>query len=317
MNKLRKLAALLTLVCWAQPAFADSCATSLMPLFTQYQAAKICGTFGAGYIGTQANNTYISARNAANGANISVWKVDATDDTVLNADSGDVIKLSVAGTSEVVIDDDKLNFAIAAAGSPLIGTSSVDATDSDTLVFSSASAYGDTRGGGAKLYGNEVSTVGGGIDLLAGNVSTASINAILEHSSSTFNVKDTTSGTVFTVTDAGAVTAATSITATAGNITATSGDFVASAAGKTLSLQEATAGAKCMGSLTCNGASDVTTSTTCATTSSRIFLTRTSLDADTTGDYYVKSISDGVSFTVACETSDTATLNWIIFHESP
>lgn len=88
-------------------------------------------------------------------------------------------------------------------------------------------------------------------------------------------------------------------------------------AGKTVSLQEATAASKCMGTLTCNGASDVVTSTTCATTGSRIFLTRTSLDADTTGDAYVKSISNGVSFTVACELNDTGTLNWIIFHEAP
>lgn len=87
--------------------------------------------------------------------------------------------------------------------------------------------------------------------------------------------------------------------------------------GETVALQEATAGAACMGTLTCNGASDVVTSTTCATTGSRIFLTRTSLDADTTGDFYVKSISNGVSFTVACELNDTGTLNWIIFHESP
>lgn len=95
------------------------------------------------------------------------------------------------------------------------------------------------------------------------------------------------------------------------------GEIAFSASGSTVALQEATAGAACMGTLTCNGASDVVTSTTCATTGSRIFLTRTSLDADTTGDAYVKSISTGVSFTVACELNDTGTLNWIIFHEAP
>ncbi len=100
------------------------------------------------------------------------------------------------------------------------------------------------------------------------------------------------------------------------SVTATNGDIVASTSGKTLRLQEATAAAKCMGTLTCNGASDVVTSTTCAETSSRIFLTRTSLDADTTGDAYVKAISNGVSFTVACELNDTGTLNWIIFNEA-
>lgn len=120
----------------------------------------------------------------------------------------------------------------------------------------------------------------------------------------------------FSSSSTGLVTAAAGLTATTGDVTATAGEFIASASGKTLALQEATAGDKCMGTLTCNGASDVVTSTTCATTGSRIFLTRTSLDADTTGDFYVKSISTGVSFTVACELNDTGTLNWIIFHEA-
>ena len=119
-----------------------------------------------------------------------------------------------------------------------------------------------------------------------------------------------------TISNAQLVTVAAGLTATTGNITATNGEFVSSTSGKTLALQEATAGAACMGTLTCNQGTDVVTSTSCATTGSRIFLTRTSLDADTTGDYYVKSLSNGVSFTVACETSDTATLNWIIFHEA-
>lgn len=99
-------------------------------------------------------------------------------------------------------------------------------------------------------------------------------------------------------------------------LSVSNGDVASATSGGTLALQEATAAAACMGTLTCNGASDVVTSTTCATTGSRIFLTRTSLDTDTTGDFYVKSLSAGVSFTVACEASDTATLNWIIFHEA-
>lgn len=112
------------------------------------------------------------------------------------------------------------------------------------------------------------------------------------------------------------ITASAGLTATTGDITATAGEFISSTSGKTLALQEATAAATCMGTLTCNGASDVVTATTCAVTGSRIFLTRTSLDADTTGDAYVKSIDTGVSFTVACEASDTGTMNWIIFHEA-
>lgn len=62
-----------------------------------------------------ANATWLKARNAANSADINVLEVDATDDTVLNADSGDIIKLAVAGTTEATLDDDKLTFTGAAA----------------------------------------------------------------------------------------------------------------------------------------------------------------------------------------------------------
>lgn len=46
----------------------------------------------------QKNNTFIKQRNAAGTANISVLKVDSNDDTILNADSGDVGTFSVATT---------------------------------------------------------------------------------------------------------------------------------------------------------------------------------------------------------------------------
>lgn len=50
------------------------------------------------------NNTYLTAKNTAGSADIDVLKVDATDDTVLNADTGDIIKLSVAGTSIATVE---------------------------------------------------------------------------------------------------------------------------------------------------------------------------------------------------------------------
>ena len=87
-----------------QQVFADTCSTGLMPMFTGPQAEEICATFSAGTIGTLANNTYAVGRNAADSANIDVWKVDSTDDTVINADSGDTIKLAVAGTTVASVD---------------------------------------------------------------------------------------------------------------------------------------------------------------------------------------------------------------------
>jgi hypothetical protein len=56
-------------------------------------------TFSGTFTPNLPNNTYLTAKNAAGSANIDVLKVDATDDTVLNADSGDIIKLANAGTT--------------------------------------------------------------------------------------------------------------------------------------------------------------------------------------------------------------------------
>ena len=86
--------------------------------------------------------------------------------------------------------------------------------------------------------------------------------------------------------------------------------------GKTIALQEATAASACSGTLTLNQATPVVTTTTCATTGSRIFLTRTSAES-TALNPYVSAISTGVSFSVTSEAGDTGTMNWFIVHEAP
>lgn len=60
------------------------------------QADYLAGILPAGSV--LGNNTFLKGRNQANSADISVLKVDSTDDTVLNADSGDVIKFAIAST---------------------------------------------------------------------------------------------------------------------------------------------------------------------------------------------------------------------------
>lgn len=63
---------------------------------------------------TLANNVYGKATNAAGSGTIDILKVDATDDTVLNGDTGDVIKFAIAGTTDLTLDVGKLTFASAA-----------------------------------------------------------------------------------------------------------------------------------------------------------------------------------------------------------
>lgn len=111
------------------------------------------------------------------------------------------------------------------------------------------------------------------------------------------------------------VTAEAGVTATTGDFTATAGGFVASASGQTLSLQEATAGTKCMGTVTANGTTAVTTATTCAVTASRIFISRTSLPSGT-AQCGVTAIVTGTSFDLDCDGAETGTFNWLIINEA-
>jgi len=104
--------------------------------------------------------------------------------------------------------------------------------------------------------------------------------------------------------------------ATGKNAVVDKGSLVISEGGGTLHLQEGTAGSACMGTATLTAATPVVVSTTCAKTGARIFITRTSLDADTSGDAFISEISNGVSFSITSETSDTGTVNWIIFNEA-
>lgn len=88
--------------------------------------------------------------------------------------------------------------------------------------------------------------------------------------------------------------------------------------GKTIGIQEATAATACSGSLTFNGTTPVVTTTTCATTGSRIFLTPTSDPTGATAAYcWISAISTGVSFSVDCDQANDGTANWMIVHEAP
>lgn len=94
-------------------------------------------------------------------------------------------------------------------------------------------------------------------------------------------------------------------------------DVVIATTGKTLSLQEATAASKCMGSVTFNGTTAVTVTTSCVLTSSRVFLSPTSDPTGSTAAYcWANNIVTGVSFDVDCDQANDGTANWFIIKES-
>lgn len=249
---------LLVNVAKAETTLSDLTGLGMSPELAEALVAGVAGD----------NNTYLKMRNAANTAFISVLKVDGSDETVLNADTGDTIKLSIAGTSAVEIGT----------------TGAYPSVDGDNSV----SNLGTSTKGWKNLY-----------------LSDATADAQLFVSSGLYMSFPTGQSLFFR-----------EASTDRWSIRATSGDFAASASGSTIALQEATAGAACSGTLTLNGATPVVTSTSCATTGSRIFLTRTSVET-TALNPYVSAISTGVSFSVTSEAGDTGTMNWFIIHEAP
>lgn len=242
-----------------------------------------------------ANNVYIQARNAAGSADIDVIKVDATDDVVINSDASDVVKVQIGGDAQRLFTfnassdtDFTLTFGdggTTAAQNLVVKPSNADGDDDAYTCLAGGSACSRAGGGYAIFNGNEVASVGGNVEIGTG-----------AGAADTIDFAQGASGLITARIDGSGISLPIS--------------------GDTLLLQEATAGDKCMGSLTLNGATPVVTSTTCAKTASRVFLTRTSIDADTTGDMAVTAISDGVSFSVTSEASDTATVNWLIINEA-
>lgn len=99
-NKLISVLASLFIV---TSAHADVTAAQLMGAGIPAEAASIIAGIGTG--GTVAsNNGWLKFRNAADSADIEWAKVDGSDDLFINADSGDVIKISVARTPIAQID---------------------------------------------------------------------------------------------------------------------------------------------------------------------------------------------------------------------
>lgn len=181
-----------------------------------------------------------------------------------------------------------------------------DGADNGGVFLRGGGALSGSRGGYLACYGNEVASVGGACNLVGGDVSTGTLTIGVLNNSANI-VMSTGSGTVWT------------FSGSTGDLTSNAtlgGGLVFGGSGDTISLQEATAGAACMGGLTANGATPVVVSTTCATTGARIFITRTSAES-TAINAYVGTIVNGVSFSFTSEAADTGTYNWIIFKESP
>lgn len=169
MFKMKKLliSVLLAVLSIASPSFAQTVKKDLIELHMSPEVASyLAGILPAGSV--LGNNTFLKARNQANGADIEVLKVDATDDTQLNADSGDVIKYSVAKTPFAQESASQKIYNISGSSYSFI-TNDADGSDDSYFSFNGGGAAADTsRGSFAILEGNEA---GGRVQIGAGNVS--------------------------------------------------------------------------------------------------------------------------------------------------
>lgn len=380
---------------WATPSDADQLIALGMHPALARKLVQVVNTLASPF----TNNTWVTVRNAANSGNINVVKVDSSDETYVNADTGDSLHFSNAGTSQVEVDDGAIfpttdddvdvgkttkefkdgffdgtlttdalvnSGASTLAGAILSGTET--ALDADVTTATTAAPLLGVVGGSATqsqvaVVQNVASTAGGQIVGLKTRAAAGSTNAntivangddilaikamgadgvdyqpaaqILLESGGAPGAGDMPGQIVMSTTADGAatlttaltigptqlVTAANGVTVTAGNVTATNGEIVSSTSGKTVALQEATAGAACMGTATANGTTAVTVSTTCATTGSRIFISRTGDGSGSAANDQVgcwtTNIVNATSFDLDCsDANDNATFNWIIFHEA-
>lgn len=146
-------------------------------------------TIVTGQISGRSNNVYLKWNNAANSATISALTVDATDDTVLNADTGDVIKFSTSGTPYYIFQADTTP---AGAGTPF-GAAIVSAvqTPYEYLQICGGGTCSAGNGGGASLtlFGGS-SSGGGDINIQTGAQSGSDYLLYLNAAAGVFQIRD-------------------------------------------------------------------------------------------------------------------------------
>lgn len=304
-----------------------SCGSSLMPAFTANQATQLCKTFGSAVSQSlipSASNTYdlgsasLPWRTLYTGTSrialtsdilrvrqdaqrLFTW--DASSDVLLTQTFGD------AGTTAVQF------FTISA--------STADADDDSTLVLAGGGAAGGTRGASITLPGEEVSG-GSDITYTAGtsdtHIFTAAATTLLTIGADAVltvgaggGLSATSGNNLDLKAVNGFVDIYTGVTPTRMARFST-GDMSLTTSG-TVALQEATAGTKCMGTVTASGTTAVSVATTCATTGSRIFITRSSAPSGT-AQCWQTNIVTGTSFDLDCDGAETGTFDWIIIHEA-
>ena len=224
----------------------------------------------------------------------------------LAADSQRLVTFT--GTSDVDINASWGDGGTTAVQDFTLKASTADADDDSRLNLCGGGAVGSSRGACIALSGNEDST-SGDITLTTGAEAASDVFVKLFASGSAFLVNNSSDVAMWDIVES---------TGVLRNRTGGS-DLGLSLTGTTVAIQEATAGSKCMGTATANGVTAVPVSTTCVTTASRIFISRTSAVAAgvTEPGCWATNIVNATSFDLDCnDAAEDSTFNWIIFHEA-
>lgn len=282
---MKKILFVLSLLITA-PVFADTCATNLMPAFTSTQATAICTKANDSIAETltpQSDNS-IDVGTSSKGFRSGYFDTSVLSplvippgDLVVRVDA-DAQRLQTIGASS----DTALTYTFGDGGTTAvqqltISASTADADDDSSLILAGGGANGGTRGASITLPGEEVA---GGADITY-NTGTGDDHI--------FKAAGTT---IMTLGSTGALTLA--------------------GAGQTLTLPTAGGGGACAGTFVCNGATAVTVTTSCITTSSVVVYGLNTVGGTPAGSPYMFAVTNNTSFEVKCAAGDTSTMNWAI-----
>lgn len=273
-------------VSFISQVFADTCATSLMPAFTSAQATTLCtkGNDSIAETLTPQTDNAIDVGTSSKGFRSGYFDTSVLSpliippgDLVVRVDA-DSQRLQTFGASS----DTALTYTFGDGGTTAvqqltISASTADADDDSTLILAGGGADGGTRGASITLPGEEVS---GGSDITY-NSGTGDDHV--------FKTAGTTTMTL-----------------------ASTGSLVLAGSGQTITLPLAGGGGACAGTFTCNGASAVTVTTSCITTTSVVVFGLNTVGGTPAGAPYMSAVTNATSFQVKCEAGDTSVMNWAI-----
>ena len=276
----------ITVLLLSVSARADECSAALTGLFPAAQAVKLCKTFplsalpdGSALITTTSLKPIILRSSGTVSSQLSVISTAIDKTTLIYGD----------GT--------------ATRGHLEIRGATTDGDDDGYIIIGPGGGNSLENGSAIVLYGNE--TTGGNegdLKLDCGNVADAVVEVITPQT-----VGNPSSYKVRWYWQHG--------TGNFYNDPTSGGDLVLQKSGTTTSVQEATPSTACMGTATPNGVTNVTVTTTCAVTGSRIFYSRAGAITNM-GAVSTTTVPAGVSFTFASagasDTLASSVVWWII-----